>query len=525
MGTVRNILFIMCDQLRADYLSCNGHPTLETPNIDALAARGVNFTRTYCQSPVCGPSRMSFYTGRYVFTHGATWNGVPLSVGEWTLGDYLRLLGLRTVLVGKTHMAADLIGLNRLQIAPDSDLGVLVSECGFEPFERDDGLHPDHVADPNLAYNRYLRKRGYKGDNPWHDYANAVEGPNGEVLSGWSMRNAHLPARVAEADSETAYMTNRAIEFVHEAGNSPWCMHLSYIKPHWPYIAPNPYRDMYGPDQVVPANRGEDEREPGHPVVNAFRQHEEGQSFQRDEVRDCVIPAYMALVKQIDDHIGRLMQVLQEQGRLDDTLIVLTSDHGDYLGDHWLGEKELFHEASARIPMIVVDPDASADVSRGTTDDRLVEAIDMVPTCLDSLRADLQPHRLEGRSLLPLLRRHESTREWRDAAFSELDYTFRQARLTLGLNPYEARAFMVRTAGWKYIYYEGFQPQLFDLNADPHELRDLGHSAAHANVRAELHERLFTWLRARRTRTTITEEMAVQRTASSRRRGIMIGEW
>ncbi len=321
-------------------------------------------------------------------------------------------------------------------------------------------------------------------------------------------------------------MTNRAMAFVREAGDTPWCMHLSYIKPHWPYIAPNPYRDMYGPDQVIPANRCEGEQAPGHPVVNAFRHHEEGKSFQRDEVRHGVIPAYMALVKQIDDHLGRLMQCLQAQGRLDDTLIVLTSDHGDYLGDHWLGEKELFHEESARIPMIVVDPDASADASRGTTDDRLVEAIDILPTCLDALQTDLHPHRLEGRSLLPLLRQPSSSaHDWREAAFSELDYTFRPARLELGLTPYDARAFMVRTAAWKYIHYEGFRPQLFDLNADSQELHDLGMSDGHANVRAELHERLFTWLRQRRTRSTVTEEMAAQRTASSRRRGIIIGEW
>ena len=101
MGTVRNILFIMCDQLRADYISCNGHPTLHTPHLDALAARGVNFTRAYCQSPVCGPSRMSFYTGRYMFCHGATWNNVPLSVGAWTMGDYLRPLGLRRCSLAK----------------------------------------------------------------------------------------------------------------------------------------------------------------------------------------------------------------------------------------------------------------------------------------------------------------------------------------------------------------------------------------------------------------------------------------
>ena len=138
----KNILFIMCDQLRWDYLSCAGHPHLKTPNIDALAARGVRFTRAYVQSPVCGASRMSFYTGRYVASHGATWNGFPLKVGEMTLGDYLRPLGRRsTVLVGKTHMRADTEGMLRLGIDPASIIGVRVSECGFDPYERDDGLH------------------------------------------------------------------------------------------------------------------------------------------------------------------------------------------------------------------------------------------------------------------------------------------------------------------------------------------------------------------------------------------------
>jgi arylsulfatase A-like enzyme len=525
VGTVRNLLFIMCDQLRADYLSCNGHPTLETPHLDALAARGVNFTRAYCQSPVCGPSRMSFYTGRYMSSHGATWNNVPLSVGEWTMGDYLRPLGLRTVLVGKTHMRADVAGMTRLGLSSGTALGVLVSQCGFEPYERDDGLHPDQTADPNLAYNRYLWSRGYTGDNPWHEVANSVEGPNGEVLSGWYMRNAHLPARVAEEDSETAYMTNRALDFIREAGQTPWCLHLSYIKPHWPYIAPAPYRDMYGAHQVVPANRHEDERHAPHPVVAAYMHHEESQSFQRDEVRHHVIPAYMGLVKQIDDHLGRLMRFLEAEGRLEDTMIVFTSDHGDYLGDHWLGEKELFHDTSARIPMILYDPDPAADATRGTVDTRLVEAIDVLPSFLDALGADLHPHRLEGRSLLPLVRHQGAEVAWRDAVFSELDYAFRPARLELGLAPHEARAFMIRTADWKYVHYEHFRPQLFELTTDPQEVHDLGTSTAHAEIRAALHERLFAWLRTRRIRTTIADYVVAQRTATTQRRGILIGVW
>jgi arylsulfatase A-like enzyme len=175
--------------------------------------------------------------------------------------------------------------------------------------------------------------------------------------------------------------------------------------------------------------------------------------------------------------------------------------------------------------MIVYDPDAAADGTRGTADDRLVEGIDVLPTILDALGSDLHPHRLEGRSLLPLLRPKNSDVGWRDAAFSELDYAFRPARLTLKLAPHEARGFMVRTAGWKYVYYEHFRPQLFDLHADPQELHDLGASTDHTSVRAELHERLFTWLRTRRTRTTLTDSEVAQRTHTAQQRGIMIGVW
>ncbi len=154
----------MCDQLRYDYLGCTGHPTLKTPNIDAMAKRGVRFSNAYVQSPICGPSRMSFYTGRYMRSHGSHWNGWPLRVGEPTLGDHLNKIGVRNVLVGKTHMAPDLEGLKALGIAPDSIIGVHVSECGFEPYERDDGLHP--TGRPRPRYDSYLREQGFEATIP-----------------------------------------------------------------------------------------------------------------------------------------------------------------------------------------------------------------------------------------------------------------------------------------------------------------------------------------------------------------------
>ncbi len=523
MGKVRNILFIMCDQLRADYLGCTGHPGISTPNIDALAARGVNFTRAYCQAPVCGPSRMSFYTGRYMVSHGSTYNNVPLGVGELTLGDYMRDLGVRTGLVGKTHMQADDAGLKRLGVDTQSIEGVLARECGFEPWERDDGLHPDPIADPNLAYNRYLRDLGYAGDNPWHTVANSAEGPDGEILSGWRMRHSNLPARVAREHSETAYMTDRAMATIADLGDAPWCLHLSYIKPHWPYMAPAPYHALYGPGDVLPANRSDAEKNDPHPVIAAFMEHEESVNFAREEVRQRVIPAYMGLITEIDDHIGRLLAFLEDSGRIDDTLIVFTSDHGDYLGDHWLGEKEMFHEESVRIPMIVVDPDPAADATRGSVDDRAVEAIDLIPTFIDALGGAAQDHVLEGRSLMPLLR--GGTSDWRDAVFAEADYAFRGARHTLGRAPGETRAYMVKTDRWKYISYDHDRPQLFDLETDPRELHDLGTSAAHAQVRADMEARIAQWLRRRKTRTTISDAAIEPRTDSHKKRGYLFGVW
>ena len=525
MSKKRNILFIMADQLRADYLGCNGHPTIKTPNIDKLAKNGVNFTRAYCQAPVCGPSRMSFYTGRYAFSHGASYNNVPLNLSEKTLGEYLRPLGYRVGLVGKTHMKRDDEGMSRLGINPDTSRGVLLSQCGFEPFERDDGLHPDQSVNPDLRYNQYLREHGFEGDNPWHLWANSAENDNGDVLSGWHMRNCHLPARVPEEHSETAYTTNRAMDFINEAADQPWCLHLSYIKPHWPYIAPAPYHDMYSADDILPAVRSEAERDNAHPVIAAFMNHSEGIAFSREETRKTVIPAYMGLITQLDDHIGRLMQFLEERDMLDDTTIVLTADHGDYLGDHWLGEKELFHEPSVRIPLIICDPSQNADVTRGQTNDELIESIDLVPTFIELAGGQVASHILEGRSLLSQIQSKEKPENWRKFVFSEADYAWRGARTELQLAPDQTRAFMVRNHRWKYIHFEHFRPQLFDLQSDPQELNDLGNHPDYEAIRAELSQAVYDWFRHRKTRVTISNEDVASRTGKAQQNGYLFGIW
>ncbi len=518
----KNILFIMCDQLRFDYLGCTGHPHLKTPHIDALAARGVRFDRAYVQSPICGPSRMSFYTGRYARSHGSTWNNFPLRVGEMSLGDHLEPLGMRTALCGKTHMAPDLQGIKRLGLDPTSGIGARIAECGFEVWDRLDGLHPTGGKEPS-HYQDHLKGLGYGGPNPWEQWANSAEGDDGEILSGWLMENADKPARVAEEESETPYTTTRAMAFMEDAGDQPWCLHLSYIKPHWPYIVPAPYHDMYGPEHVLPPVRSEVERDDPHPVLEAYFQHRFSKVFTREEVRQRVIPAYMGLIAQIDDQIGRLLGWMEDRGLLEETLIVFTSDHGDYLGDHWLGEKELFHDASVRIPMIVVDPSAEADATRGQVLDHLVEAIDLAPTFVDWAGGAARPHVLEGRSLLPLLRGQDVA--WRQVAISEYDYSARRARRHLDQPIGDCRLVMVFDGRWKYIHAEGFRPMLYDLDTDPEEFHDLGAEPQFEAEQARLETVMNAWARAHHNRVTISDEEIAKRAGGELRRGYIIGFW
>lgn len=524
---IKNILFIMFDQLRWDYLSCYGHPRLKTPNIDRLASMGVRFDRAYVQSPLCGPSRMSTYTGRYVHSHGASWNGVPLKVGERTMGDHLRDAGMDAWLVGKTHMKADAEGMARLGLEPDSTIGVRVAECGFDVFERDDGLRPegpDGLYDPKGArrYNDWLREKGYSGENPWHDHANSAVDAEGNVLSGWFMKNVDQPANIAEEDSETPYLTRRAMEFMQQA-EAPWLCHLSYIKPHWPYVAPAPYHDMFGHNDLLPPVRTQAEFDEAHPVLRAMMNSPVGRAFSRSEVRDTVLPVYMGLIKQCDDQMGVLFDWMEREGRMEDTMIVVTSDHGDYMGDHWMGEKTFFHDAAIRVPLIVYDPRPEADATRGTACDALVEQIDLVPTFIEAAGGEPPYHVVEGKSLLPFLH-GETSEDWRTQVIAEYDFSAAPLADVLELGPREAICFMVFDGRWKLVHCEGgLPPLLFDLKEDPGEVSDLGTSPKHAEIIDMLYDKLFEWARRPSQRTTRSEAQLREMRQGPRRRGVVLG--
>ncbi|MCV0424930.1 MAG: sulfatase-like hydrolase/transferase [Roseibium sp.] len=517
-----NILFIMYDQLRFDYLSCSGHPHLHTPNFDRVAAMGVRFTNAYVQSPICGASRMSTYTGRYASSHGAQWNGFPLRVGEQTMGDHLRKLGMDCWLIGKTHMKADKEGMARLGLSPDSVIGARQEECGFDVWIRDDGLWgqgPDGFYDEKRSpYNEYLKSKGYESENPWADFANAgIEG--NELASGWMFDNADKAANIREEDSETPWLTSRTIAFIEQAKGT-WCAHVSYIKPHWPYIVPAPYHNMYGKNQVPQAKRHNLEREDAHPVYAAYMESAISSAFQQDQVRDKVIPAYMGLIKQCDDQLGRLLDYLETSGRKEDTMIVLTSDHGDYLGDHWLGEKDLFHEQSVKVPLIIYDPRTEADGTRGSTCEALVEAIDLVPTFVEAAGGKVPDHILEGRSLQAYL--HSRSDQGRDFVISEFDYSPTPQCVKLGLEPRDARLFMVFDGRYKLMHAEGgFRPMLFDLMTDPDEFHDLAKGNDHRAEIDRLYGYLAQWGRRLAQRVTKSEDDIKAMRGRSKRKGIL----
>ena len=517
-----NILFIMYDQLRFDYLSCSGHPHLDTPNFDRVADMGVRFTQTYVQSPICGASRMCYYTGRYASSHGAQWNGFPLRVGEQTIGDHLRKLGMNSWIIGKTHMTADAEGMARLGLAADSVIGARQSECGFDNWVRDDGLWsygPDGFYDERRSpYNEYLKSKGYDGENPWADYANAGISDK-QIASGWMFRNADKPANIREQDSETPWLTGQTIDFIDQA-EGPWMAHVSYIKPHWPYIVPAPYHNMFGSNHVKPARRHEVEREDPHPVYGAYMGNKVASAFQREDVRDKVIPAYMGLIKQCDDQLGRLLDHLEATGRMQDTMIVLTSDHGDYLGDHWLGEKDLFHEASVKVPLIIYDPRVEADATRGTTCDALVESIDLAATFVEVAGGPVPDHILEGRSLMPWL--CGETPDWRKYVISEYDYSSTPQAAKLGVAPRDARLFMVYDGRYKMMHAEGgMRPMLFDLHEDPEEFYDLAKGSEHNEIIDKLYLDLRHWGLRMSQRVTKSESDIIAMRGRSLRRGVL----
>jgi arylsulfatase len=432
-----NLLLITTDQQRHDTLRPHAPEFLRTPHLDLLQYEGVSFERAYAETPICVPSRTSLLTGRSVFEHGMTRNGPTGAVigRKGTLPSHLRNAGYGTAAIGKMH---------------------------FTPQRARHGF--DETTLPEDYY-RWIRESG----SPLQPMRHGIG------------QNELFPAvaTVPEALTLTSWIAERCVRYIRE-GRDPTCpffLWASFTKPHPPLDPPEPYASMYRRFEPPAPVRGSWAERPDAPA--AFRRQRERGSF--DLLPEGVIEdarrAYYGLVTHVDHAIGRILSALQDMRLLDTTMIVFTSDHGEFLGDHGCGNKVLWHEPSARIPLIVRPPPALRADLAGTSCDALVTHTDVTATLLAAARA--APAARAGPApagdLVELAAGGGARREFLYGMATE-------ARPGGG----DSLLYLAATDGrWKYIWYpEGPAEQLFDLAADPQEIVDLAADGAPAAVRA-----------------------------------------
>lgn len=472
-----NVLLVTLDQFRHDCLGVAGHPLVRTPTLDRLAREGVRFTHHFSNCAPCAPGRASLLTGLWQMNHRVVGNGTPLADDLPMLPRELRALGYRPTLFGYTDTALDprtlAPGDPRLarweEPMPGFEVGVLL----------DEGIG---------TWVAWLAEQGYRiPDDPLDVYRPAeVPVPPGRGAT-WR------PAVYAAEHSESAFITEQAISFLDGLGPDPepWCVHLSYLRPHPPYLAPAPYHDLYDPADVpMPVRRPSPEDEAAlHPLVaGALRIV----PSPRDELDQRQLTAtYLGMVTEVDAALGRVVDHLERRGWLNDTVVVVTSDHGEQLGDHWLIEKLGFFDQSYRIPLIIRWPGMGGPPGR--TIDAFTENVDVVPTLLE-LCGGAPPEFCDGASLRPFLdgdlRGTDAPPGWREAVQVEWDFrdpTSPGVAQALGLRQDQCCLALVRDRHGKYVQFGGHLPPLwFDLDDDPGELVDRSSDTACTAAQLEL---------------------------------------
>ena len=470
------VLLILADQWRADTLGCVGHPVVQTPNLDSLAAEGTRFNECFVQTAPCGPSRMCMYTRRYLCSHRAVGNKVPLVDAKENIGMYLRAAGYQPGLIGYNDYAVD--------------PGTLQPE-DFRTFS----LHYDNVL-PGFeevlyheyecpAYFEYLREKGYSeallNHKAIHQPRVPPEGP-GEHLP------LRYPAHYREEDCECRFITNKAIDYIHERRETGWFLSLNYLKPHPPRICSAPYNDMYDPSDMPDMTRRTEELDTDHPYLQRIHRRPELRS-ERD-LRETQAN-YYGMITEVDTSLGLLFQALKEMGQWEQTLILFSSDHGEYLGDHYLTGKGRLYDGALRVPLIVRDPSLEGNATRGQHLDGFVESIDHAPTMLAYLGISV-PDRFQGKSVLDRVR-GKAVEEGKTAIFYEKD--IRSEVQDLVDDPDRGLLWVIRDNDFKYIQFgdEGIPPLLFDLRNDPGEFHNLAEDPDYLPVVLNYCQQLLRW--------------------------------
>lgn len=485
--TKPNVLLITCDQWRGDSLSVVGHQTVKTPNADALAREGVLFRRHYAGAAPCSPARACLYTGLYQMNNRVCRNGTPLDFRHDTIAQAARRLGYDPTLFGYTDVAPD----PRL-FAPGDP--VLQTYEGVLPGFTVRQFLPEHQK-PWLSW---LAARGVDSSAGFPDIHRPAGKPSQEVT--------HAPPVYSKDETPTAFLAGEFTRWLSEQRNAaPWFAHISFISPHPPFIVPEPYNTLYDPADgpAFQRARGPVEEAAVHPYLawelsnqlrRKFLPGLRGKVSEWDDESFRKIRAiYYGMISEVDVQLGRLWQALNDGGAWDNTIIVLTSDHAEMMGDHHMLGKGGFFDGSFHIPLIIRDP--RLKWTAGTQVDRFTEAVDITPTMVELLGGDA-PSYLDGRSLKPFLE-GGTPATWRDAVHWE--YDFRSvaggtAEAHFGLASRHCNLAVIRTADYKYIHFGGgLPPLLYDLRNDPGETRNVAGETSYQAARLEFAERLLTW--------------------------------
>lgn len=476
-----NVIFITADQWRGECLSALGHPMVKTPNLDALAREGVLFNRHYANAVPCGPSRASLHTGMYLQNHRSGTNGTPLDARHTNWAKEVKKAGYDPVLFGYTDTSQD-------PREEDPESPWLRTYEGPLP-----GIRPVCMMGTwPTPWTDYLKANGYEVPEDIRlAYGHREPGPDYEDGA------AHpKPLVYPQAEDDTAFLVNRLMDYI-AAAKGPFVAHLSLLRPHPPFVAPEPYNAMYDPISVPGFTRcaTPDEEARQHPWLahqlsrRLFRAPANEKKLRRMKA------VYYGLMSEVDTEIGRLLHFVKEQGLWEKTLIVFTSDHGEQMGDHWLLGKCGYFDASYRIPLIIRDPRRTGDKSRGAVVERFTENVDVMPTMLEALGLDV-PVQCDGKALSPFLDGRGAPRNWRSEAHWEFDFrdpADDAAEQALDLTLHQCTMNVIRDEKFKYVHFTKLPPLLFDLEKDPQEFVNRAGDPAYLPVVLDYAQKMLSW--------------------------------
>ena len=411
MSQAGNVLFIIIDQLRADCLTGALANHVDLPNLRAFMSDAVTFTRHFSVTNPCGPSRASILTGQYAMNHRSVRNGTPLRHDIPNVATEMRKAGYLPMLFGYTDTSAD------PRVFDPNDPSLKSYEYPMQGFHEVVEMR----LEESFPWQSHLMQKGYSFDDYWDVYK--------PVSPTGSTPKLNDPALYRAEDSDTAFLTDAFLNGIAAYHKQNWFAHLTYIRPHPPLVAPAPYNDMYDPAELpFPAGFPDQQAEAAlHPFFAPSMQSQTASGFVKgmgqieptQENVQTLRSVYLGLATEVDHHVGRVIQYLKESGQYENTLLVITADHGEMLGDRHTWGKMTVFDAAYHTPLIIRMPGNSARA--GSVVDVPTESVDVTPTILDWVGKSV-PNSMDGRSLVPLLK-GDVPDDWRRYSFSELDFS------------------------------------------------------------------------------------------------------